>query len=123
MMAWAVTMAWVIRILCVFLCITGIKSHNKICAIWTNRSDISKLSQGQPYSMASSCIWIPPKHKGHCRRRYSLGLESGGGLVCVCLSRADEEAPGTGAGQEEGCRGVGVAGDAGAGWEEGHLGV
>lgn len=40
--------------------------------------------------MRLSCICNPPKQRGHRRRRYSLGLESGGvGLAWVGCRRAE----------------------------------
>lgn len=56
-------------------------------------------------SMAPSCTCTPPKHRGHRRRRYLLGLESGGnGVVWVCCDGSTEllSRDGDDSGEEDG---------------------
>jgi hypothetical protein len=80
-----------VGLLCAFVCSMHqdkIK-HQRYTA---NVSDKAMTrSKRCPYSMDSSCTKTPPKHKGQRHRRYSLGLESGGDLLCVDLLLADED--------------------------------
>jgi hypothetical protein len=78
-------------LLCAFVCSMH-QDKLKHRHYMTNVSDKAMTwSKRSPYSMDSSCTKTPPKHKGQRRRRYSLGLESGGDLLCVDLPLADED--------------------------------
>jgi hypothetical protein len=99
-------------LLCAFVCSMHqgkIKHQHYI----TNVSDKAMTwSKRCPYSMVSLCTKTPPKHKGQRRRRYSLGLESGGDLLCVDFPFADEDWDGGGGGQDkEACAVNDVRGD------------